>query len=321
MRLRITSATRAQAARNKLVREILGHEDPEDLRKYIEAEDIVLDALALFDDAYSTEVREIYEEHHAMLIAGQECVKRNAQAASGAPVTAQSSKPYGDVKMNMPFKIDTGDTGGSLGPWVRWSSEGSARKRIAPETWVLRSKDENGESYEEAIDGFVKGCVLDLDTLKLGWEKDGAKGQAPERRWNPSLAQALPRPDDSKKAAGGYAWSQALSVRIALSKEEAATWEQGSFGAYQAFTRLARQIEADYRDDGTLPYVRQTGIETRQLSNGNTAIPILEIVKWVERPACLKASAPKIDTGDDEAPKATKAKAAPPPPADDDEEF
>lgn len=186
------------------------------------------------------------------------------------------------------FTIDTGDTGGSLGPWMSWTSEGSARKGFSPESWVLRGKDENDEKFERVIPGFKNKCVMDLDSLQLGWEKDGGKGVSPERRWNPSISQAQPRPDDSKKASGGYTWSQALQVRVAISKAEAVTWEQGSFGAYQAFVKLAKLIEAEHPGDKRLPVVVQTGVEQRQLSNGSTSIPILEIVDWVDRPDCLK---------------------------------
>lgn len=195
------------------------------------------------------------------------------------------------------FTIDTGDTGGSLGPWISWTSNGSAMKGFQPMKWILRGKDDAGNKTEEMVPGFEVGCVMDLDSLKLGWEKDGAQGMAPERRWNPSVSQSTPRPDDSKKPSGSYAWSRALSVRLAIGGGKAATWEQGSFAAYSAFEKLAGKIQQQYPGDGTLPLVKQTGVEQRKLSNGAANIPILEIVKWVPRPDCLKADAPQIDTG------------------------
>jgi hypothetical protein len=197
------------------------------------------------------------------------------------------------------FTIDTGDTGGSQGPWMRWTSEGSARKRLDPESWVLRDKDANGNKIEHNIPAFTAGCVMDLDSLQLGWEKEGAGAESrPERRWNPSVSQSTPRPDESKKAGGGYAWTQALSVRCAIGNGQAATWEQGGFGAYEAFTRLSKQIMAEWsahsQNGKLLPLVMQAGVETKKLPNGNTSIPQLTIAKWVERPDCLKADAPVI---------------------------
>ena len=190
-------------------------------------------------------------------------------------------------------------------------------KGIPHSAWVLRGKDEQGNKTEVAVPAFANGCVMDLDSLKLGWEKDGATGQAPERKWNPSISQATQRPDESKKPGSeAFAWSRALSVRMAIGKGQAATWEQGSFAAYEAFSRLATQIQAQYPGDNTLPLVKQTGVERLQMKSGSANIPILAIERWVPRPDCLKADAPVIATTP-QAPvqQATPAAASAPPPA------
>jgi len=282
-RIVIRDHKRAQNLFNRIRENIEAHELPDDLDEYMSREDLVLDALHLFDDALALSLREIYEDHRIFISAG----------GSGAPVTAQSQQPEKAKKM---FAIDTGSTG-SQGPWVSWTSNGSAMKGFKPSTWVLRDKDADGHKIEEMVPAFENGCVMDIDSLKLGWEKDGAQGTAPERRWNPSISQATPRPDESKKPSGAYAWSRALSVRLAIGGGKAATWEQGSFGAYRAFENLATQIQAQYPGDGTLPLVKQTGVQSTRLPSGNANIPMLEIVKWVPRPDCLKADAPQIDTG------------------------
>ena len=198
------------------------------------------------------------------------------------------------------FTIDTGITGnGSLGPWVSWTSEGSARKGLPPECWVLREKAEGAETATTSrVPAFENGCVMDLDTLKLGWEKDGGKGAAPERRWNPSVSQATPRPSEERKPSGAHVWAQAVSVRVAIGGGKAATWEQASFGAYQAFARLAQQIVAEWPEKSNngakLPLVKQVGTERLNLKSGNSSIPVLQVVDWVSRPACLAADAPVI---------------------------
>ena len=211
------------------------------------------------------------------------------------------------------FAIDTGETGGSQGPWISWTSNGSAEKAFAPRSWVLRDKDEHGNKSEVVIPAFVNGCVVDLDTLKLGWEKDGAKGTAPERRWNPSISQSTPRPDESKKLSGAYAWSKALSVRCAVGGGKAATWEQGSFAAYEGFTKLSKQIVAEWsansQNGALLPLVQMTGVEKRELSSGTANIPVLTVIKWVPRPDCLKATPPVIAA---DAPPAQQRMAPPP---------
>jgi hypothetical protein len=195
------------------------------------------------------------------------------------------------------FTIDTGESG-SAGPWVSWSSNGSAEKGIAPRSWVLRDKDEIGNKVEIKVPAFEAGCVMDLDTLKLGWERDGAQGRAPDRRWNPSVSKSTDRPDDSKKPSGAFAWSKALSVRLAIGGGKAATWEQGSFAAYDAFAKVAKQITAEWSansQNGTLlPVIQQVSVEKVTLPSGTANIPVLRVVKWVPRPDCLKASAPVI---------------------------
>lgn len=198
--------------------------------------------------------------------------------------------------------INTGDTGGSQGPWISWSSNGSAEKGFAPRSWVLRDKDEHGGKVEIAVPAFETGCVLDLSTLQIGWEKDGASGQAPERRWNPDLATATPRPDDSKKQSGSFAWSRALSVRCAIGDGKAATWEQGSFGAMKAFDNLANLLNDDMlagkNTPGHAPLVIQSNVEAIQLKSGSANVPVLTIQEWVPMPDCLKPEAAPIASGE-----------------------
>ena len=198
------------------------------------------------------------------------------------------------------FAIDTGDTGGSKGPWMSWTSNGSAMKGFAPKSWVLRGKDDSDVKIKNVVQAFDNACVLDLDSLQLGWMRDGATGQAPEKKWNPSIAQATQRPDESKKPSGAYAWSAALSVRCAIGGGQAATWEQASFGAYDAFSKVSKQIAAEWQEKSQngrlLPLIKQTGVETQQLKSGASNKPVLTVVEWVERPDCLKDDAPTIST-------------------------
>lgn len=214
------------------------------------------------------------------------------------------------------FAIDTGDTGGgSQGPWMSWTSNGSAMKGFPPKSWVLRGKDENDEKFEKVVPAFADGCVLDLDSLQLGWMKDGATGQAPEKRWNPSVSQATQRPDESKKAGGtGFAWSAALSVRCAIGGGQAATWEQAAFGAYDAFAKLSKQITAEWeaksQNGVLLPLVKMTGVETQAMKTGSSNKPVLTIVEWVPRPDCLKDDAPTIAVAADPVPDTAAVAAA-----------
>lgn len=296
-RIVITTWARAQNLFNKISANIQVHELPDDLDDYWAREEWTLDALHLFDPTVTAELQDIYETHRAMLVhAGIQSAAKAADpnpAEPGSNGSARHSANEGNQKM---FKINTGATV-SQGPWIAWTSNGSAMKGFQPMKWILRDKDDQGNKVENMVPAFESGCVMDIDSLKLGWEKDGAQGQAPERRWNPSISQDTPRPDESKKASGAFSWSRALSVRCAIGNGQAATWEQGSFAAYRAFEKLAPQIEQGFKGDGTLPLVKQTGVEQVKLPNGSANIPTLTIVKWVPRPDCLKADAPQIDTG------------------------
>lgn len=199
------------------------------------------------------------------------------------------------------FTIDTGETGGSKGPWLNWTSNGSMQKQLQAKSWALRGKDDNDVKFEHNVPAFENGCVMDLDTLQLGWMKDGGQGQAPIKQWNPSVTQSTPRPDDAKKQGGGYVWGQALSIRCAIGDGKAATWEQASFGAYDAFAKLAKVISAQWaeksQNGALLPLVKQTDVMTVTMPSGTSHQPVLEVVEWVARPDCLKDDAPQIDTG------------------------
>ncbi len=220
------------------------------------------------------------------------------------------------------FEIDTSGGEGSKGPWLSWSSNGSAEKGFPPRSWTLRDKLEGGGKTEIVVPAFTAGCVLDLDTVKIGWEKD-VKGMAPERRWSASPAKRDPRPDESKRHDGKYVWTKAFHVRCAIGGGRAATWEQGAFAAHEAFMTLAKQIQAEWKDKSQngllLPLVKMVSVEKRNLPGGDANIPVLQVVQWVPRPDCLKANAPVYDldetTAKPAAAPAPQPTYTPPPPA------
>ena len=278
---------KAERKHRQIIEAIWSCETEDDVTTVMEVHSLEIDALYLDYPEYHAAVEDAASEVKLL-------VRASGQSAS-APSTAQSFEIAKQEKIVM---FATNQTEGSQGPWVTWSSNGSAVKGFAPKSWVIRGKDANDVKYEQVFEGFATPCVFDLESLKLGWEKDGAQGQGPERRYSSHYSQAMPRPDDSKKQNGNFAWSNCLCVRVATSQTQAVTWEQGSFGAYQAFVKLARQIEAQWQENSQngalLPVVQQTGVEERSLTSGSTNIPILEIVKWVPRPDVLKDDAPQI---------------------------
>lgn len=206
----------------------------------------------------------------------------------------------------MSFDFDAGGSG-SEGPWIQWSARGTLDGEIAPRNFLLRTKD-----GKEPFAGFERGVVLDIKNMKTGWcRSEGQAGVAPEWQWNPTLS--------AFKAKPGEDWKKGFSIPCAISKTDSATWEQSGAASWNAFVALVPAIQAGPASEGKLPMVKMTGVKVEKYARGSTAIPTLEIVKWVDRPASLTADAQNFDAGDDDETPAPKqaAKPAPAPVAED----
>lgn len=225
------------------------------------------------------------------------------------------------------FAIDTGaDGGGSKGPWISFKPKGSAKHGLAYKSWTLRDKTDTGSTITAFAGMTNPGVVLDMyakggqlcGTLKLGFSKsDGTAGIAPERRWFQSPLRAEQRPDETKKAAGGFTWSNALSVRVAVGGGATATWEDDGWGVYKGFSALVKQLNAGFAaNEGLCPMVRCIGYVDEGSGQNSTSVPQFEILKWVPRPDCLKEDAPQVAVAATApAPAATPAYVPPPAPA------
>jgi hypothetical protein len=178
----------------------------------------------------------------------------------------------------MSFDFDTGSSG-SEGPWISWSARGTLDGAVPPKSFFLR--DENGKSTFEGFAG--AGVVLDIETMKTGWQRsEGVVGQAPDWRWNPTISQMMAQPaEDYKKG---------FQIKCAIGGGKTATWEQAGAAAWNAFVGIAPHLRQQPAP-GMLPLVRITGTKMQQFKRGSTVEPILEIVKWVPRPDCLKEGA------------------------------
>ena len=221
------------------------------------------------------------------------------------------------------FAIDTGaESGGSKGPWISFKPKGSAKHGLPYKSWTLRAKTDAGSTIEKFAPMESQGVVLDVyakggqlcGSLKLGFSKsDGTAGVAPERRWFQSPLRAEQRPDETKKATGGYVWSNALSVRAAIGDGKVATWEDDGWGVYKGFTGLVKALNPGFSaNEGLCPLVRVTGYADEGTGQNSTSVPLFEVLRWVPRPDCLKEDAPTIEA----APAAPQqAAAVTPPPA------
>ena len=197
----------------------------------------------------------------------------------------------------MTFEIDLGSNG-SEGPWISWSDKGTSDGAVPPRSFYLR--EEGGA--KTPFDGFSTGVVLDIDSLRTGWQKsDGRLGIAPEWHWNQSASRMMPQP--------GEGFKKGLSVRCAVSKSATATWEQAGAHVWNALTGLAPALSQRPSAD-VLPLVKMTGTSTTKYAVGSSTHPVLEVVKWVPRPDSLKEGF-AVDTAEPAPAQAPKAAPAP----------
>lgn len=170
--------------------------------------------------------------------------------------------------MNAFSSFDAGAT--SQGPWINWSAQ--------KEKFTLR--DSNGNTD---FTGFHNsGVVMDIENMQTGWcYTSGLPGQAPQWQMNPSLSQFLPKPGDEFK--------KGFKIRCAIGGGETASWDQAGAGAWNAFVALVPALQQ--QPAGKLPLVRITGTKAVKFQRGGTVEPVLEVVKWVDRPDCLKDGA------------------------------
>lgn len=186
--------------------------------------------------------------------------------------------------MNAFTEFDTGGAG-SEGPWLQWSARGTLDGSIAAKSFLLRDAD-----GKKKFDGFDAGVVLDVQNMKTGWcYSSGAAGEAPDWRMNKTISKFEAQPgDDFKKG---------FKMRVAIGGGKTAAWDQAGAAAWNAFCGLIPGLQTAPAGD-VLPLVRITGTKLQQFKRGSTVEPILEIVKWVPRPDCLKEGfAAGVDTG------------------------
>lgn len=200
--------------------------------------------------------------------------------------------------MNAFSNFDTGGAG-SEGPWLQWTARGTQDGAVPAKSFLIR--DEGGKNK---FDGFDTGVVLDVQNMKTGWcRSDGVAGQAPEWRMNASLSRFEESPGDD--------WKKGFKIRCAIGSGKTASWEQAGASVWNAFVALVPALQQAPQGD-VLPLVRMTGSKFEQFKRGSTNTPILEVVKWVPRPDCLKEGvAAGIATDPAPAPAPTPASAAP----------
>jgi hypothetical protein len=177
------------------------------------------------------------------------------------------------------FQIDLGTTGSDINTFLAWSARGTQDGAVRAKQFYLR----DGAAKEEYGTVQTSGMVLDLDSLKTGWQKsEGIAGVAPEWKWNPSVNQMMPKPGDE--------WKKGISVKVAIGGGKVAVWEQAGAAIWSALSDLAKQLK-EQPSAGQMPLVRMTEAKELKFTKGSTCYPMFEVVKWVDKPDCLKEGA------------------------------
>lgn len=179
--------------------------------------------------------------------------------------------------MNAFNNFDTGGSG-SEGPWLQWSARGTQDGAIPAKSFLLRDGD-----GKTRFDGFDRGVILDIATMKTGWcYSDGVAGQAPDWKMNASLNSFMADPSTE-----GREYKKGFKVRCAIGGGKTASWDQAGASVWNALVALVPALQQQPAPD-LLPLVRMTGSKFEQFKRGSTNVPLLEVVKWVPRPDCLK---------------------------------
>lgn len=177
------------------------------------------------------------------------------------------------------FEIDLGNTGSDINTFLGWSARGTQDGAIRAKQFYLR----DGAAKDEYEAAQTTGFVIDLDTLKTGWQKsEGIAGVAPEWKWNPSVNQMMAKPGDD--------WKKGMSVKCAIGGGKVAMWEQAGAAIWSALTELAPKLR-EQKAAGQMPLIKMVQAKELKFTKGSTCFPVFEIVKWVDKPDCLKEGA------------------------------
>jgi hypothetical protein len=166
----------------------------------------------------------------------------------------------------MPLNLQNG---GNAVPHVRWLASTSS--------WTYSS--------ESGMQPFqLTRAIFDLANIRTGWGQF-FENEAPQWVWDRSLTEPAPRPADGE-------WKRGFRVMVLLPKdfgdERLREFATTGTGAVMGIDALYTEYEKQTADHpGKVPVVAFTGATPIKVGKGNTNIPKLEIVGWVDRPEGL----------------------------------
>lgn len=169
--------------------------------------------------------------------------------------------------------------------------------------WYTKKDEKDAPEFEVTN----MTAIFDMDNLRTGWFLFAA-GVAPSKTYDPSLAEAAPKP--------GADFKRGFELDVFSEKNLLGVREFSSTAGVviEAMNALHDQwLAGKDANPGKLPVVKCAGVLPIVGSHGTNYQPQLEIVSWADRPAELAATAAAPAAAP--APAAKAAEHAPPPSA------
>ena len=127
-------------------------------------------------------------------------------------------------------------------------------------------------------------AIFDLANIETGWAIF-AEGAPPEWVMDTTLQTQAPKPADGREWRRGFKVTMYSDSALDGAREFATT----AVGAVKGITALYDQFERETPQHANkVPVVKYTGSTPVRIGKGNTSVPNLEIVDWVDRPAGLQ---------------------------------
>lgn len=172
---------------------------------------------------------------------------------------------------------DLGPGGKAYDGYLYWTSDGSKDRQYPPRSFSLTTGPKENRQKVTTDAPQTSGIVIDLYSVKVGWELNLDHMPKPERVLVP-LGSPFPvreslkgNPDD---------WSKCFSIPFAIpGREGVFLWEQAGvcFGMMQ---NLLPKLQASIRE-GLVPYIKATAIDEVKVSRGIVACPLFDVGEWV----------------------------------------
>lgn len=173
----------------------------------------------------------------------------------------------------MGFMSNPAGGDGTFTPYLKYNAKAGR--------WYTKEDKQDAQEFEVGN----MTAIFDLENIKTGWFLFAA-GVAPAKTYDPSLAQAAPKPGDGFKR--GFE-VQAFSEKNLLGLRE---FSSTAGAVIEAMNALYDQWEADRAANaGKVPVVKCARVVPVTNKHGTNYQPVLEIVSWADRPSTLAAAA------------------------------